>query len=211
MNPPDPAAVKALLEQLRVSQVWQEIQGSSNKQEPANDAASSVTPHDSTSSSSTVAELLAQLKKPTTSAGSVPPVTRYEPPPPLPQPPQQAPPTPQPKPALAATELKQCTFQNALPLIARLGEDPSFSLHSKRATMIGAGITAHEAAMLQDAYQRELRKFDEGRVLNAWDGLISKQQTRLESLGVPNMFVGSHPQARQKQAQIMQVLVSLLD
>jgi hypothetical protein len=51
--------------------------------------------------------------------------------------------------------------------------------------------------MLQDAYQRELRKFDEGRVLKAWDGLISKQQTRLESLGVPNMFVGSQPQARE--------------
>lgn len=49
--------------------------------------------------------------------------------------------------------------------------------------------------MLQDAYQTEMRKFDKERVLPAWDGLMARQQGQLETLGVPNMFVTSDPQA----------------
>ena len=244
MNPPDPASVKALLEQLRVSQAWQEIQASAVSTSP--DATASVaaasegdaTTAGPSSATATVAELLAQLKSPPHTAASVP---RYDLP--APQPPQQAPPTPQ-SPPITRPDTKHRTFQHALPLIARLGEDPAFlnalsemraeqnrledqlwaereAIHHKytdkvkaaqiKATMIGAGITAHEARMLQDAYQRELRKFDQGRVLHAWESLISKQQARLESLGVPNMSVGSQQQVREKQAQIMQVLVGLLD
>jgi hypothetical protein len=47
--------------------------------------------------------------------------------------------------------------------------------------------------MLQDAYQKEMCKFDRERVLPAWDGLITRQQGQLEALGVPNMFVTSDP------------------
>ena len=47
--------------------------------------------------------------------------------------------------------------------------------------------------MLQDAYQKEMGKFDRERVLPAWDGLITRQQGQLEALGVPNMFVTSDP------------------
>jgi hypothetical protein len=42
--------------------------------------------------------------------------------------------------------------------------------------------------MLNDAFRKELRKFDAERVLFAWDGLLQKQQSTLESLGVPTMF-----------------------
>lgn len=42
---------------------------------------------------------------------------------------------------------------------------------------------------LTQAYKRELHKFDTQRVALAWDGLISKQQAALESLGVPAMYV----------------------
>lgn len=42
---------------------------------------------------------------------------------------------------------------------------------------------------LSQAYKKELHKFDTLRVIVAWDGLISKQQAALESLGVPVMYV----------------------
>jgi hypothetical protein len=42
---------------------------------------------------------------------------------------------------------------------------------------------------LTQAYRKELAKFDAQRVVAAWDGLISKQQAALESLGVPAMYV----------------------
>ena len=41
---------------------------------------------------------------------------------------------------------------------------------------------------MTDAFRRELQQFDRERVLPAWDGLITKQQSTLESLGVPTMF-----------------------
>lgn len=43
--------------------------------------------------------------------------------------------------------------------------------------------------MLSDAYRNELAKFDRGRVLVAWDGLIAKQQASLEKMQVPTMHV----------------------
>lgn len=42
--------------------------------------------------------------------------------------------------------------------------------------------------MMSSAFRKELQKFDAERVLPAWDGLVSKQQTALENLGVPTMF-----------------------
>ena len=41
---------------------------------------------------------------------------------------------------------------------------------------------------LTDAFRRELQQFDRERVLPAWDGLVTKQQSALESLEVPTMF-----------------------
>jgi len=43
--------------------------------------------------------------------------------------------------------------------------------------------------MLSDSFQRELQEFDVKRVLPAWDGLITKQQSTLEGQGVPGMFI----------------------
>lgn len=42
--------------------------------------------------------------------------------------------------------------------------------------------------MMSDAFRQELRKFDAQRVLPAWDGLVAKQQAKLEALGIPSMF-----------------------
>lgn len=46
----------------------------------------------------------------------------------------------------------------------------------------------HIIQSLSESFRRELRQFDRDRVLPAWDGLVAKQQTMLESLGVPTMF-----------------------
>jgi len=42
--------------------------------------------------------------------------------------------------------------------------------------------------MMNDAYCRDLQRFDKERVVLAWDALIQKQQAALETLGVPTMF-----------------------
>lgn len=41
---------------------------------------------------------------------------------------------------------------------------------------------------LNDAYKKELIRFDQDRALTAWDALASKQQEQLQRLGVPTMF-----------------------
>lgn len=50
---------------------------------------------------------------------------------------------------------------------------------------------------MTDAFRRELQKFDKERALPAWDGLISRQQSALEVLGVPTMFPTSETTDRQ--------------
>jgi hypothetical protein len=42
---------------------------------------------------------------------------------------------------------------------------------------------------MADGFRKELEKFDKQRALTAWDGLVTKQQSRLLELGVPTMFV----------------------
>jgi hypothetical protein len=46
---------------------------------------------------------------------------------------------------------------------------------------------------MSDALQKELRKFDAERVLPTWDKLVQRQQSCLEALKVPAMFVTNDP------------------
>ncbi|KAJ4472073.1 hypothetical protein J3R30DRAFT_3379713 [Lentinula aciculospora] len=78
-----------------------------------------------------------------------------------------------------------------------------------KASMIGSGISKHEANMLSDAFARELRLFDKERVLTAWDGLALQQQEAFAQMGVPMMFSATDVSERQKQKKIMQVLEGL--
>lgn len=50
---------------------------------------------------------------------------------------------------------------------------------------------------MRDTFRRELQQFDKERVLPAWDGLVSRQQSTLEALGVPTMFPTSATAERQ--------------
>ncbi|KAH9894168.1 hypothetical protein C8Q73DRAFT_694767 [Cubamyces lactineus] len=136
-------------------------------------------------------------------------------------------------------DLRACTFQQALPHLARLSEDEGFlkalaamraeqadmerqlwkerreiqRKHEERvktartkASIIGAGLTQYEADALTDSFRAELAKFDRERILPAWDGLLTKQQAALESLGVPAMFPTAQQADRERQQEIMQVL-----
>ncbi|THH33740.1 hypothetical protein EUX98_g471 [Antrodiella citrinella] len=147
-----------------------------------------------------------------------------------------APPTP-------AQDLQSCSFQQALPHLARLAQDSHFvaaisamKIHQTdlerrlfderrgiqkaqqdrvkkavtKASITGAGtLTHYEANSMADAFRRELVKFDTERALPAWDALISKQQTELESLGVPAMYLTSFTADRERQQRVVQVLAGM--
>ncbi|KAF7792109.1 hypothetical protein EIP86_003139 [Pleurotus ostreatoroseus] len=255
-------------------------------------ASSSGPPTTTTTPSASVAELLSQLKASSASslghsgvasAGSSHDRYEYTPDHRSSVSAQVAPSLP---PALGQ-DLRSCSFQQALPYLTRLSEDPKFleaartlkreqeqlekKLSEERqaiqrrheekvkvaktkqvyrpASMIGAGLTQYEADVrahcgsassplayrfclqtMTDGFRRDLQKFDTERALPAWDGLIAKQQTTLESLGVPAMFLTTEPADRevgcfarssahartderrtyQRQQRVMQVLDNFL-
>ncbi|KAF8743830.1 hypothetical protein AX14_000236 [Amanita brunnescens Koide BX004] len=210
----DPAAVSALLDQLRASQAWRDVL-----------AANPPQPRSEAEAEPSVANLLEQLQPPASSG----PVLDRSPPPPARQ---------------EHRDLQSYTFQQALPVVANLASDPTFLLEIQKlkqaqddierrlweerrsiqrkheekvkiaktkATMIGVGLSKHEADMLNDAYKKELRKFDMERALPAFDGLIAKQQAALAHLNVPTMCVSDDMDLRERQQRVMQVLTGLVD
>lgn len=76
--------------------------------------------------------------------------------------------------------------------------------------MTGAELSKHEVDMFNEAFRREVQKFDTERVLVAWDALAEKQQAALETLGVPTMFRTGSKENLEKQRKIMQVLEGLI-
>lgn len=79
-----------------------------------------------------------------------------------------------------------------------------------KANMTGAELSKHEVDMFNEAFRREVQKFDTERVLVAWDALAEKQQAALETLGVPTMFRTGSKENLEKQRKIMQVLEGLI-
>jgi len=82
--------------------------------------------------------------------------------------------------------------------------------------------------MLNDAYKKDLKKFDMERALPAFDGLIAKQQAALARLNVPTMSASDDKDLRevsstcllacptlkkklQRQQRVMQVLTGLVE
>jgi hypothetical protein len=53
--------------------------------------------------------------------------------------------------------------------------------------------------MLNDAFRKELLKFDAERVLFAWDGLLRKQQATLESCSAPPSVPSASSTVSQRQ------------
>ncbi|KAG9317139.1 hypothetical protein JVU11DRAFT_1331 [Chiua virens] len=267
----DPTAIKTLLDQLRASQAWRDTLNSNSsnvasehhadaqsspasldnvQREPRAQSADEAPPPPS------VAALLSQLRTsewtsvaintpPMSNARAVPHPSRN-----IPRPSQEQPPS-QPEqcaPKLAAVSskavqgIRSMSFQQALPHLTELADDPGFlaaisrlrqeqnalerqlweerqTIHKKheekvkvartKATLIRAGLSKHEADMMNDAYRRDLQRFDTERVLLAWDALVQKQQTALETLGVPTMFAATFQAECEKQRRVVQVLEGL--
>ncbi|KAF8556257.1 hypothetical protein OG21DRAFT_673589 [Imleria badia] len=271
----DPAAVKALLDQLRASQVWQETLNSSSspigserhagvREAPAStledvqDESRALS--SDTAPPASVASLLSRLRTSewTSIASNTPsvsnPRTTHQLSRNIPRPSQDLPPnqsehrTPRHVVATSSTRVQDCqdirfiSFQQALPHLTQLASDPDFltavsrlrqeqneleqqlweerqAIHKKheekvkvartKATLIGAGLSKHEVDMMNDAYRRDLQRFDKERVLLAWGALIQKQQAALETLGVPAMFATTSQADCQKQRRVVQVLEGL--
>ncbi|KAL4075666.1 hypothetical protein J3A83DRAFT_4089001 [Scleroderma citrinum] len=140
-------------------------------------------------------------------------------------------------------DVRNVTFQQALPRLTQLASNPEFIAavarlrdeqkelerqlweercgirrkHEERvkvartkANMMGVELSKHEVDMLNDAFRRDTQKFDVDRVLIAWDALMEKQQTALETLGVPTMFRTGSQENYEKQKKVMQVLEGLI-
>ncbi|KAJ7047774.1 hypothetical protein C8F04DRAFT_1172277 [Mycena alexandri] len=121
----DPAGVKALLDSLRASQAWQNLMNAPSEQSPpvpapAQPAASgSGSGTETPGSSGSVAALLSQLN-----AAPVPSPPRPSTSNALQQSPP-SPPTPVPAPYTITEDVRSLTFQQALPRLAELSDDPA--------------------------------------------------------------------------------------
>jgi len=184
MNFNDTAGVVALLDQLKYSPAWQEL---SNTQV-------------------SVASLLSQLEDSEdiskfTFQQSLPVVSQLSD-----------------DPALIATLTKLKQDQDELE--RRLWSDreaiytkydEKFKVAQTKANMIGTSVSQHDAEMLTEAFKKEIDKFDQDRVIPAWDGLVTRQQMELVHSHVPTMFVTNQVEDRQRQQQIVNVLENILD
>ena len=127
----DPAGVKALLEQLRTSQAWQDtVAGATVAPTPSPASAQPPT--------ASVAALLSRLQ---TSSSAPIPVTDPEK--------VSTPPEPQPPlPAVAQSpsrtqDVKSYTFQQSLPVLAQLSDDPSFISFIAQAGLLAISLQHH--------------------------------------------------------------------
>ncbi|KAM6495676.1 hypothetical protein JOM56_008382 [Amanita muscaria] len=227
----DPNAVSALLDQLKASKAWKDVLDSHPPQQQPEPTTTAAATAESVPSS--VAALLSQLQSVDSDAqlsSSAPPTeVRIEEPIPTHQ---------------ERRDLKGYTFQQALPVIATLSNDPAFIIQLQKlksaqddlerrlweerrdiqrkheekvksamtkASMIGVGISKHEADMINNVYRKELEKFDVGRALPAFDSLVAKQQAALAELNVPTMYVTDDKAAIEGQQRIIQVLGGLVE
>ncbi|KAF9076618.1 hypothetical protein BDP27DRAFT_1414473 [Rhodocollybia butyracea] len=235
MDIPDTASIQALLEQLKNSNAWQDVVASSNQSTVDTQANQNI---DSQSSSATpsvsVAALLSQLQaEPDPSPPASNPTNHVSESSSLPLhfasqvqsgdsrhlTFQQALPviaSLSTNPRFNETLKSIKDEQNALEL--QLWEERKAILDKykgkihtakTKATMIGSGMSKHEANMLSDAFDKELKRFDAERVLPAWDGLILQQQEALSKMGVPTMFPTALSSDREKQQKIIQILDGL--
>ncbi|CAA7259483.1 unnamed protein product [Cyclocybe aegerita] len=85
-----------------------------------------------------------------------------------------------------------------------------FKVAQTKAQMIGTTVSQHEQDMMNDAFKKEIFKFDHDRVIPAWDGLVSRQQLELAQLKVPTMFVTGEARDRERQNQVANVLATIV-
>ncbi|KAG8796790.1 hypothetical protein FRC12_000040 [Ceratobasidium sp. 428] len=80
-----------------------------------------------------------------------------------------------------------------------------------RANIIGVPIGDKENEELASQLAADLKKFHLSRVLAAWDAQRTKQQSQMEALGVPCMFITSEPAALQRQQKVLRILLESIN
>ncbi|TDL29756.1 hypothetical protein BD410DRAFT_780240 [Rickenella mellea] len=224
----DPSGVAALLESLRSSQAWADLQNKPAPQAPASAATESSDIADSQPAagpSTSVASLLSQLHPPQPASA------------PITSPGTSAIPERLSRPR--REDLRGLSFQQSLPHVVTLSEDPTFTtaiakmredqndlekrLWSERqqlcqaqeekvkvattkAKMLGTGISQREAMTMTESFHKELQKFDKERVIPAWDGLVMQQQIELERMCVPTFFATNASSDLERQKRVIQLL-----
>ncbi|KAJ7067935.1 hypothetical protein C8F01DRAFT_581985 [Mycena amicta] len=193
----DSAGLTAILDRLRASQAWQNINASpSHQQQTAEE----------TPPTASVATLLSQLNP------VEPPQTVFEPPP---NPIQTTE-----SPAVAAPEdVRFLTFQQALPRLAQLSDDAVSAIEQLRQDQdkLERALWAERVALrekyetkVEVAKHKELKQFDSERALPAWDALVARQQTALAALGIPAMYPTAEKSDRELQQRVVQVLEGIV-
>ncbi|KAF8743360.1 hypothetical protein RHS02_03010, partial [Rhizoctonia solani] len=79
-----------------------------------------------------------------------------------------------------------------------------------KASIVGVSLSDKEIRDLDSQLAGDLKRFHTNQVLVSWDAQRIKQQTQLETLGVPCMFVTSDPSALQRQQKILRILLESL-
>ncbi|KAH7343850.1 hypothetical protein B0J17DRAFT_644227 [Rhizoctonia solani] len=79
-----------------------------------------------------------------------------------------------------------------------------------KANIVGIPLSDKENQDLDSQLVEDLKKFHTNQVLVSWDAQRTKQQTQLESLGVPCMFVTSDSAALQRQQKVLRILLESL-
>ncbi|KAG6889037.1 hypothetical protein C0995_004320 [Termitomyces sp. Mi166 len=175
----DPTGVKALLDQLRVSQAWKDVIGSQAQKDQSTGVAieEPSAPVEASSSnvvapSASVAALLSQLQSSSwdpPQAISIDTVTSH------PTPPQPALPPPPPVPsAQQVQDPKSFTFQQALPYIAQLADNPRFV----------AAIT--QLKKEQEDLERQLWE-DRGDIIRKFEDKVKVAATKAAMIGDPGL------------------------
>ncbi|KAJ7367879.1 hypothetical protein DFH08DRAFT_829662 [Mycena albidolilacea] len=127
----DPAGVKALLDRLRASQAWQSLVNTPPEQQPTPTPVASASGGSGIPGSSSVAALLSQLNSapvPASAPALTPPtapVSNVPRPPPSPSNDYAFITPPPPAPPAATEDVRSLTFQQALPRLAQLSDDPA--------------------------------------------------------------------------------------
>ncbi|GAB1520108.1 hypothetical protein RhiTH_003181 [Rhizoctonia solani] len=80
----------------------------------------------------------------------------------------------------------------------------------ERASIVGVSLSDKDIRDLDSQLAEDLKRFHTNQVLVSWDAQRIKQQTQLETLGVPCMFVTSDPAALQRQQKILRILLESL-
>ncbi|CAE6445379.1 unnamed protein product [Rhizoctonia solani] len=79
-----------------------------------------------------------------------------------------------------------------------------------KASIVGVSLSDKDIRDLDSQLAEDLKRFHTNQVLVSWDAQRIKQQTQLETLGVPCMFVTSDPAALQRQQKILRILLESL-